>query len=200
MPRLFVILARDEPAAVILRRGPSEWYHLILWDTLRDRFLHGAWFHGRIYEEKCDLAPDGKLFVSTVCKYNAVDRRFTHAWTAISHPPWLHAVAAWPQGTTHGGGGRFIERRQLALRGTDALLPEFQPGGLKIVRAPTPVHSSSGEVPEADWSGRDQRDRLIWTKGGGLYHRHRRRDQLLADFTDLTPAPAPAPEWARRRL
>ena len=29
MAKLFVIPARDEPMAVILRRGPSAWYHVI---------------------------------------------------------------------------------------------------------------------------------------------------------------------------
>jgi hypothetical protein len=51
MTRLFVITARDEPTAVILRRGPSDWYHVIQWHTCRDAFVHGAWFKGRIYEE-----------------------------------------------------------------------------------------------------------------------------------------------------
>jgi hypothetical protein len=64
--RLFVIPARDKPGAIIIRRGPSAWYHLILWETRRknrDLFTNGAWFRGRIYPEKCDLSPDGNLFV-----------------------------------------------------------------------------------------------------------------------------------------
>ena len=63
MGKLHVITARDEPIAVILRRGPSAWYHLILWQTRRDTFSNGAWFKGHIYEDKCDLSPDGSLFV-----------------------------------------------------------------------------------------------------------------------------------------
>ncbi len=48
---LFVILARESPTALILRRGPSRWVQLIRWDTLHDTFEPGAWFHGRIYRE-----------------------------------------------------------------------------------------------------------------------------------------------------
>jgi hypothetical protein len=61
--RLFVIHAREKPVALILRRGPARWYHLIAWRTDTDTFEHGAWFRGRIYEDRCDLSPDGELFL-----------------------------------------------------------------------------------------------------------------------------------------
>ena len=61
--RLFVIHAREQPVALILRRGPARWYHLISWRTDTDTFEHGAWFRGRIYEDRCDLSPDGELFL-----------------------------------------------------------------------------------------------------------------------------------------
>src|SRR6185503_13824942 len=56
-PRLFVVLAREAPIGDIRRRGPAPWYHVILWHTDTDAFDHGAWFKGRIYEERCALAP-----------------------------------------------------------------------------------------------------------------------------------------------
>src|SRR5262249_44616225 len=61
--RLHVLLAREAPVAVILRRGPSAWYQVILWRTDRDTFEDGAWFKGRLYEERCDLSPDGELLL-----------------------------------------------------------------------------------------------------------------------------------------
>ncbi len=36
--RLFVFLARKARTGVILRRGPSAWTQLILWDRATDRF------------------------------------------------------------------------------------------------------------------------------------------------------------------
>jgi hypothetical protein len=67
-PRLFVIPAAKQrysqsAFAMILRRGPSAWYHLIRWNMREDTFEAGAWFRGRIYEDRCDLSPDGQLFL-----------------------------------------------------------------------------------------------------------------------------------------
>jgi hypothetical protein len=61
--RLFVYLARDAPAGLVLRRGPSAWTRLSLWHTDSDTFLHGQWFRGRIYERRSDLSADGSLWV-----------------------------------------------------------------------------------------------------------------------------------------
>lgn len=36
--RLFVLLAREASAGVILRRGPSKWVQLIKWNTDADTF------------------------------------------------------------------------------------------------------------------------------------------------------------------
>jgi hypothetical protein len=125
MAKLFVIQARDEPIAIILRRGPSDWYHLIEWHTRRDAFVHGAWFKGRIYSEKCDLSPDGRPLLYFALKGSRGDTEFTHAWTAVSRPPWLAALVVWPHGTTYGGGGRFLDNRTLILRGSSGTHPSF---------------------------------------------------------------------------
>ncbi len=193
--RLFVIPARDTPTAIILRRGPTRWYHLILWDMHRGTFTEGAWFRGRIYEEKCDLSPDGKLFVYFAYK-------FMNAYTSVSRPPWLHALVTWPQGTTYGGGGRFIANRRLAPRGIIGLdnpYPEHQPG-LELAPeeyAPEP-HRSTGEVPGSDWCGHDHQGQVISTLGGKLFRRSGTNDVLVTDFNDQQPNPQPPPEWASR--
>jgi hypothetical protein len=77
MVKLFVILARDEPTAVILSRGPSAWYHVIQWATRRDVFVHGAWINGRIYEEKCDISPDGRLLLYFIRKESGYNPEFS---------------------------------------------------------------------------------------------------------------------------
>lgn len=59
--RLHVLLARRAPVAVIFRRGPTKWVQIIRWDTEKDIFEAGQWFHGRIYEGRSDLSPSGKL-------------------------------------------------------------------------------------------------------------------------------------------
>ena len=201
MPKLFVIPARSEPTAVILRRGPTAWYHLIQWDMRRDRFAHGAWLKGRIYEEKCDISPDGRLFVYFVYQGSRARRKFTDSWTAISRPPWLRALVVWPQGTTYGGGGRFIDNRSLALRAVlHPPVDEFPLRGVRVVEGNTEEHRATDDVPGADWCGRDHEDQIIFSRAGQLFRRVKRTDLLVADFADLTPDPQPAPDWAGRSL
>lgn len=57
--RLYAILARKAPAAVIFRRGHSKRVLLVNWRTDRDEFSEGRWLKGRIYERRCDLSPSG---------------------------------------------------------------------------------------------------------------------------------------------
>jgi hypothetical protein len=202
--RLFVIPARDAPFAIILRRGPSRWYHLIRWQIELDVFEPGAWFRGRIYEERCDLSPDGKLFVY-ICHVGAFRESYTSSWTAVSRAPWLHALALWPWNTTNGGGGRFLDHRRLVLhaRMGKETHPEHPANGLEIVEGNADYHVSSHEVEDADWSGRDQQGHLIYCRCGKLFRRGKGRkalDDELADFNALRPLPQPAPNWARRSL
>jgi hypothetical protein len=88
--RVTVFVARQAQAAVILRRGPTRWVELILWDTKKDLFQRGQWFHGRVYEERCDLSPDGTKFIYFAAKYGRKrDADMPDTWTAISKPPYF---------------------------------------------------------------------------------------------------------------
>jgi hypothetical protein len=123
---MFVLLAKQAHVGVILRRGPTEWWRVTLWDTKRDRFEGGQWFRGRIYPEKCDLSPDGKLFVYFAGKFNrrSADKGYGDTWTAVSRPPYLTALALWPIGGTYGGSGVFFDDRSILI---DALEPRHHP-------------------------------------------------------------------------
>jgi hypothetical protein len=206
MSRLFVIPARDEPVAVVFRRGPARWYHVIEWHTRRDTFVHGAWIKGRIYEEKCDLSPDGRLLLYFIHQGSRWGTPFSNAWTAVSRTPWLTALVVWPEGTTYGGGGRFLDNRRLSIRSVTGSSP-FVPDSKAPVRgievtpgAPAPLHTSDGEISDVDWSGRDHRGNAVFTRGHRLYRRMKGDDNLLADFSQLKPDPHPAPDWATRPL
>lgn len=61
--RLFVYFARDVPLGVVLRRGPTDWVQLSLWRTDTDTFTPGQWVKAHVYERRCDVSPDGTLFV-----------------------------------------------------------------------------------------------------------------------------------------
>lgn len=199
--RLFIILARDAPIGLILRRGPSRWYHLIRWRTDNDSFEPGAWFHGRIYEEKCDLSPGGELMVY-FCHGGRFRPGYTDSWTAVSRAPWLYALVLWPWGTTYGGGGRFVENRRLVLRANMRLEthPRHPLHGIEVIQGNPECHRSSGEVDNADWSGRDHSGSLIFCRNGRLYRREQGKDREIADFSGLHPDPRPSPDWAKQPL
>jgi hypothetical protein len=116
--RLFIIFARKAPKAIIFRRGPSGWVQLISWDTISDDFEAGHWFRGRIYERRSDLSPNGSLLIYFAQKITAASKKdleYTYAWTAISKPPYLTALALWPKGDCWHGGGSFKNGRVVLL-------------------------------------------------------------------------------------
>jgi len=206
--RLFVILAQDADVGVVLRRGPSKWVQVVKWDTRRDTFEDGAWFHGRIYEDRCDVAPDGELFLYFAAKHSrhSSDDDYGYSWTAVSRPPWLFALALWPnQWGTYLGGGRFLGNRKVSIRTFSNEIPVHHlnhrpPRGLVIVGdRRTPLYSSAGQVEPADWSGTDRRGHIVYARGGKLFRRRPgHQDKELVDFNGRTPEPQPAPAWAQR--
>lgn len=158
-PRLAILFARKAPLALVLRRGPSKWVQLIAWDVSEDRLERGPWFHGRIYERRSDLSPDGRLFVYFASKFNRrtlSDPAYTYAWTAVSRPPWLTALALWPKGDCWWGGGLFSFNRTLMLNhrpGEDVPHPDHRPKGLRVSSNP----EAAGE-DDPLYSQRLQRD------------------------------------------
>lgn len=197
-PRLFVVLASRTPRAVILRRGPSNWYHVILWDTGKDTFEHGAWFRGRIYEDRCDLSPDGELLVYFALQGSRFQTSYKGSWTAVSRPPWLHALALWPQGDTWGGGGAFTADRKLTLATSSTEPhPKHRMIGLEVSTGHVARKPQKQTTQDADWSGTDHDGRIIFTRGGKLYRRIGAEDRELADFNGLTPDPQPPPDRAK---
>ena len=126
-PRLFVFLAHRAAVGIILRRGPSAWAHLTLWDTDNDTFDHGQWVKARIYEDRCDVAPDGSLFLYFAHQGRAYKHGGFSAWTAISRPPYFTALAMWPQAGTYFGGGLFDDSGSVLLNGLGCE-PGVEPG------------------------------------------------------------------------
>jgi len=137
-PRLSLLRAARAPVALILRRGPSKWVEAIRWDLATDRFERGHWFHGRIYDGRSDLSPDGEFLVYFASKFTGRtvnDTEYTYAWTAVSRPPWLTALALWPKGDCWWGGGLFTGHRTLWLNHRPAEAaphPKHKPKGLTV--------------------------------------------------------------------
>src|SRR5512137_1328983 len=96
--RLHVILAREAPLALVIRRGPAKQVCTILWNRRTDEFTLGQWLKGRIYEDRCDLSPDGRYFIYFA--FGGRPQRQYKAWTAVSRAPWLKAIALYSKGST----------------------------------------------------------------------------------------------------
>lgn len=201
-PRVFVITAAGADVAVVFRRGPSEWYHLLGWDLATDRVTPGAWFRGRLFPEKCDLSPDGSLLLYSAHQGRKSGSSYTHAWTAVSRAPWLTALALWPMGTTYGGGGRFVGPRALTLRAQPVAHLEHPSTGLVVQPGNPPLNRSAELVHGAAWSGTDFRGNVLYACEGALFRRYSdgRTDRLVANLSDMRPDPQPAPAWARKPL
>ena len=156
--RLYAILAREAPVGVVFRRGPSKRVQIVQWDTATDTFTPGQWFHGRIYERRCDLSPDGKLLVYFAMNLRTrnLNSDYSYAWTAVSRPPYLTALALWPKGSCWGGGGLFQSDRQLWLNHEDGMMaphPNHVPQGLTVTHG-----GGGGGEDEPIYSARLERD------------------------------------------
>lgn len=143
--RLYFIVARRAPVAVVFRRGPSRQVELLTWNLATDEITPGQWLKGRIYERRCDLSPDGSLLIYFAAKYETGLR----TWTAISKPPYLTALTLWPKGDAWGGGGLFNSARRIRLNHKPdemKMAPDFRLG------------SSMEVVPIGEWAGHGEDD------------------------------------------
>ena len=123
--RLHFFFAREAPIGVIFRWGPRKLTRLTLWHTDTDTFEPGHWFKGKIYVDRANLSPNGKLLIYDAARtLGNWDTEYRDSWIAISKPPYLTALTLWPIGCCYGGGGDFLDNQTVALVGigwTDSL-------------------------------------------------------------------------------
>jgi hypothetical protein len=111
-PRLFGIAATEADVVAVLRRGPSGWTHVARWDVSpgcpdRQRFEPGAWVRSHLYQQSCDLSPDGRWLCYFTLDGNA-DWPPGTTYVAVSRLPWVTALAAWGTQGTYTGGAHFV--------------------------------------------------------------------------------------------
>jgi hypothetical protein len=116
------MLARDVPVGVVFyRRSRLTTYCLALdyerkGKGHRDKLAKGSRFYGRLFPERCDLSPDGRLMVYFAMRGQKTDGQSDPStWTAVSEPPWLRAHWFFPNGSTWGGGGVFLPGKRLVV-------------------------------------------------------------------------------------
>lgn len=110
--RLHVMLARDAPFAVILRRGPPKQVCTIGWHLNDDTFQVGQWLKGRVDEHFCDLSPDGEHLLYRADKYSSSDEGLLE-YTVLSRAPHLKALKIWKGESFYGG--VFLSNDRFAL-------------------------------------------------------------------------------------
>lgn len=152
-PRIHVLPAERSPVAVVMRRGPSRWWHVLRWTLAPPGVEPGAWFHGRLYPRRCALSPGGDLL-----GYFALGGGPPpwDAYLAVSKVPWLSALAAWHVGNTWYWGCEFLPDGRFAP-GDDPPGPPTSgsyPAGLA---PPSPPRT----IAHPDrWRGRDVQQEL----------------------------------------
>ena len=100
-PRIHVLLARESPMAVVIRRGPSKQTAVLGWDRRTDTFKIAQWLKGRIYSFRCDISPNGEHWIYFALKSG-------QTWTVMAKTPWLKALDFYPKGDAWEGGGLFV--------------------------------------------------------------------------------------------
>ena len=157
--RLHVLLARDAPIGLVIRRGPSDSVATILWNRDTDDFRIGQWLKGRINERRSDLSPDGKYFIYFA---NGKWRPESEGmWTAISRSPYLKAIAMYPRGDCWHGGGLWTNGNSYWLDGGGSALIDTSE-----IRRDCDFKSYSGIGPQTVYYPRLIRDG--WTLTGNL--------------------------------
>lgn len=96
--RLTVLVAKESPTAVILRRKPTDVWHVIRWNLKSNTFDHGSWFKGTLYPQRCDLSWDGRYM-----SYLAMGKE--GVWNGICELPYLKTLVEWENYGTWNGGG-----------------------------------------------------------------------------------------------
>lgn len=134
-PRLHVLLARDAPVGLVIRRGPSHQVCFVGWDRRTDTFTLGQWMKGRITEQRSDISPDGQHLIYFMSKGGK-------GYSAISRTPYMKAIALWAHSDHYSGGGVFVDNRTYWL---DQGIAEETQSTDQLKRSPSP---QGGQVEE----------------------------------------------------
>lgn len=111
-PRIFGLHAQNANRVVLIKRGPAQWTQVLLWETAINQIQEGAWIHGRLFPQRCDVSADGRWLCSMIYKGNNKGP-LTDSYVVISKVPWLTALVGWGYGTTYARGFHFVADRSV---------------------------------------------------------------------------------------
>lgn len=99
------------PYTVILRRKPTNWFHVMRWNTQTDQLEHGSWYAGTLYPKRADVSFDGNWLVFLAMDPGA------NTFNRIARPPMLTPEVEEPADGTYRGGGYWLTASLLRLNG-----------------------------------------------------------------------------------
>jgi hypothetical protein len=199
--RLYVLFATEAPVAVVIRRGPSQWSQLILWNTDTDEFTPGQWIKDNV--DYASLSPDGRYLAAGVMKdeqYMIVSRPPFFSALAIS----FHALCLSHIGFTAKGELNWdAEPIEWRGKGTCPLVVIHENPGPPEVnnRSFGNTTACKSRLPGPDQyadslTGEDPRGRTVHVRDGALYVSSAAGERLLFDANMYKPTQVPPPEWA----
>jgi len=159
---LHVLLARESPVGLVIRHGTAKSVCTLMWNRETDKFTLGQWMRGRIDTQSCDLSPNGGHFLYTAAKYalfkpskyvDPVGQSI--AWTVVSRPPYLKAVAYYRQ---RRAGGWFLNQHEYCVPGGYSDPDDRESPEVRRVVADLPVPSLYGaRLLRSGWGMQDLR-------------------------------------------
>jgi len=85
--RTHLLPEKSASKVVIIRRKPSNLFHILLWNTRKNTLDAGSWFNGKLYPMRYDVSPDGNCMV-----YSAMGS-YGETWNEVCIVPWLKTIA-----------------------------------------------------------------------------------------------------------
>lgn len=108
---MHLLPAKAAPYVTVFRRKPTNWWHVLRWNTATDQVEHGSWFEGTLYPKRADVSFDGDYLV-----YLAMAPA-PQTWNCVSHSPLLCPIVEVPANGTYHGGGYWAGDSLLRLNG-----------------------------------------------------------------------------------
>ncbi len=213
--RLHLLPAKEAPYTIILRRKPTNWFHVMRWNTQTDHMEHGSWYAGTLYPKRADVSFDGDWLV-----FLAMDPG-SNTFNRMARPPLLTPIVEVPADGTYRGGDYWESASQLHLNGWLTYAKGWRRVGdtdAAWCQQPTATHPSlhmreagykngtlhfkfwldayPALIPDtADWACWDCLGQLLFTNKGSVYKfalddLARGLPTTVVDLEHLAPPPA----------